>query len=1227
MNNFSLGKVCRALRRHLSSQYLYLKMKTTLFLIFVMVAAVQANSLAQRVSVSASQMKMEDFFSEISRQTKHRFFYSSEVARAVGNVQVDLRDASFEDALKSVLDPAKFEFKVIAGTVTINLKEENGQKKTVVTGHAQNRVTGTIRNREGEPLIGASVSIKGTSRAVQTDVNGTFSITADGDAILEVRYVGYQVKEIAVDNQQIVAIVLDADKRALESVEVVATGYQTLNQKFFTGSAQGLRAEDIKRDGVPDISRMLEGQAAGVSVQNVSGTFGAAPKIRIRGATSLSGDNKPLWVVDGIILEDVVNISNEALSTGDASTLIGSSVAGLNPDDIESFNILRDAAATALYGARAMNGVIIVTTKKGRNTEGTPNFSFSNNLTTFLKPSYRTYDILNSADQMAFMIELENKGYFNHSQISRARNGGVFYKMYNQMYEYDEASDSFALRNDFESRVNFLNRYANANTNWFDLLFKNSLMQEHSLSVTSGTAKSQIYASTSFLQDHGWTVVDNVKRFTGNIRGNFNVNDKLSIELLTNVSVRDQKTPGANSRDTDAVTGRYSRDFDINPFSYALNTSRMLTAYDENGNREFFVRDWAPFNILHELENNNMRLTMLDLKIQGGLKYKLFDDLTYSFDGAYRYAKSDAEHMVTEFSNMANAYRAMGDATIINDNDFLYDNPDSPNMFPVSVLPQGGFYNVNSDGITNYYMRNTVEYDKEIDENHSLNVFASTELRYTDRQNRTMEGVGYQYDRGGVPVIDPNMIKWRTEEGQYYYGMEYNYDRFIAHMARVAYSYKGKYNVNATGRYDGSNLMGDEPTARWLPTWNISGAWHLDEEDFFPADQNILSSASIRGTYGLVGSLGAANNSSVVFYNRPSRRPFLSDVETALLIDGLKNDELTWEKLYETNLGFDLGFANNRYTLSLDLYKREIFDLIGAFRTSGIGGQFTKMANYGDMEGKGVDATVSASIFRGGDFTWMTRLNLGYNQNEITNLDSRPNLWTLIRQDGGALVGGPQRGLYSIKYQGLIPGFGIPYFINENGEESMNVYFQNTTGVDNLVYHGPIDPTLTGGLYNQFSYKNFSLSFLLTFAAGNHIRLDPNFNIRPSDLSAATYDYLRRYYGEYPMFDTNIPGMIDGVSENQEISGYPYNAFNYSDQRVAKGDFIRFKQFSVGYQLPRTWAEAARLKSASLSLVGNNIWLMYSDSRLNGQDPEFFGAGGVAMPIPSQFTLNLKVGF
>ncbi|WP_315815320.1 TonB-dependent receptor plug domain-containing protein [Paraflavitalea speifideaquila] len=244
-------------------------------------------------------------------------------------------------------------------------------------------------------------------------------------------------------------------------------------------------------------------------------------------APPLSGENKPLWVVDGIILEDVVNISNEALSTGDANTLIGSSVAGLNPDDIESFTILKDAAATAMYGARAMNGVIVVTTKKGRNTNGKAQINYSGTFTTYLKPSYKQFDIMNSADQLSVLLELENKGYYNHSNVSRGKDGGIFFKMYNLMYEYDAATNSFALKNTLEERMKFLERYAKANTDWFDLLFQNSLLQEHSLSINSGSPNSQTYFSTSLMKDNGMTIGDKVSRYTAKFRNTIKMSEKL----------------------------------------------------------------------------------------------------------------------------------------------------------------------------------------------------------------------------------------------------------------------------------------------------------------------------------------------------------------------------------------------------------------------------------------------------------------------------------------------------------------------------------------------------------------------------------------------------------------------------------------------------------------------------------------------------------------------------
>ena len=228
-------------------------------------------------------------------------------------------------------------------------------------------------------------------------------------ATLVISAIGYQSREVRLSAGQ-TSIAINLYREAGTLAEVVITGFQQIDKKKFTGAAVSLKATDIKIDGATDVSRMLEGRAAGVSVQNVSSTFGSAPKVRIRGATSINGDNKPLWVVDGVVLEDIVNISNDQLSSGDPTTLLGSSVAGINANDIETFDILKDAAATALYGARAMNGVIVITTKKGR--AGKPVVSYTGNFTTQLKPSYNDYDIMNSAEQMSVLAELTEKDIY-----------------------------------------------------------------------------------------------------------------------------------------------------------------------------------------------------------------------------------------------------------------------------------------------------------------------------------------------------------------------------------------------------------------------------------------------------------------------------------------------------------------------------------------------------------------------------------------------------------------------------------------------------------------------------------------------------------------------------------------------------------------------------------------------------------------------------------------------
>lgn len=405
---------------------------------------------------------------------------------------------------------------------------------------AQTRLSGVVRDAEnGKPLDFVSVAVKGTTVGIATDAQGKFALALPaGATTLVVSYVGYDTQEVEIKGRRHIDVSLQ--KSSLKMDAVVVTGFQDIKKQTFTGSSVKLKTEDLNMAGVTDVSRMLEGKVAGVSVQNVSGTFGAAPKVRIRGVTSINGDNKPLWVVDGMVLEDVVDISNDQLSSGDPTTLLGSSVAGINASDIETFDILKDAAATALYGARAMNGVIVITTKRGK--QGAPIITYNGNFTLRTKPRYSQYNIMNSYDQMSVFSEMERKGLLGPDIVNSA-NSGVYGIMYNQINAYNASSGKFGLENTRQARHDFLMKYARANTDWFDKLFTYNLMHEHSLSISSGSEKSRTYASIGFLGDNGWSIADKVNRYTVNFRNDFDVSSKIRTSVQVVGSLRQQDAP------------------------------------------------------------------------------------------------------------------------------------------------------------------------------------------------------------------------------------------------------------------------------------------------------------------------------------------------------------------------------------------------------------------------------------------------------------------------------------------------------------------------------------------------------------------------------------------------------------------------------------------------------------------------------------------------------------
>lgn len=1069
---------------------------------------------------------------------------------------------------------------------------------------------------DGEPIVGASILVQGTTTGTITDIDGKFSVKVNKGGKLQISYLGMKTVTLTAKNNMTVK--LESDTEVLE--EVVVTGMQRMDKRLFTGAATKISAEDAKLDGVPEVSRALEGRAAGVSVQNVSGTFGTAPKIRVRGATSIYGSSKPLWVVDGVIMEDVTEVGADELSSGDAVTLISSAIAGLNADDIESFQILKDGSATSIYGARAMAGVIVVTTKKGK--AGTNKISYTGEFSMRLKPSYRNFNIMNSQEQMGVYKEMANSGWLNFSDVFRAANSGVYGKMYHLINSYDATSGRYGLMNTPEARAAYLQQAEFRNTDWFDLLFSNSISQNHAVSFSSGTEKASYYTSLSVMNDPGWYKQSKVQRYTANVNALYNIYKNLSLNLIGNASYRKQKAPGAMSSEANAVTGEVTREFDINPYSYALNTSRTL---DPN---EYYVRNYAPFNILHELDNNNMNLDVIDMKFQGELKWKPFKKVELSALGAYKYSTTTQSHSITDYSNQAWAYRAMDDATMRNANPWLYTDPDRANSLPVSVLPVGGFYRETKYSMNSWDFRATASYNDVYNEQHIVNFFGGMEVNALNRSQTWFNGVGMQYGMGMLPAYDYLFFKQGNESNTDYYTVEYTRSREVAFFGTATYSYQGRYTLNGTIRYEGSNKLGKSRAARWLPTWNISAAWNMHEESWFEKLRPTLSNLTLKASYSLTADRGPTNvtNSRVVIQSYNPWRPFTSEKESGLEIYDSENSELTYEKKHELNIGAEIGFLDNRINFAFDWYKRNNYDLIGILNTMGVGGQISKFANVASMESSGEEFTLSTKNIVTKDFTWNTDFIFSHARNKVTDLESSKRVIDMITGQGFAMEGYPVRSLFSIDYRGLNEN-GLPTFINEMGQLTVSGVDFQTDVKDYLIYEGPTDPTFTGSLGNTFRYKNWRLNVFMTYSFGNVIRLDPAFKNKYSDMDAMPKEFKNRWTNVGDEAYTTIPVIADKrTNQDDNHLNRAYNAYNYSTDRIAKGDFIRMKEISLSYDFPKKWISGAKISNLSLKFQATNLFLIYADSKLNGQDPEFFNTGGVAAPVPKQFTLTLRLG-
>ena len=1102
---------------------------------------------------------------------------------------------------------------------------------------AQKQVTGSVVSAEDrEPVIGASIVVKGTQTGTTTDIDGKFSLRVPDNAkTLVISYIGMRTQEVSLKGKTNFAITLESDEQVIE--EVVVTGMGKVDKRMFTGASTNLKADAMMQAGANDVSRSLEGRVAGVQVTNVSGTFGTAPKIRIRGATSIYGNSKPLWVIDGVIYEDNVDVSSDVLSSGDAKTLISSAVAGLNSDDIESFTVLKDGSATSIYGARAMAGVIVITTKKGQKGRATLNYT--GEFTTRLKPSYRDYNIMNSQEMMGVYKEMADKGWLQLENPANASNTGVYGYMFQQLRSYNSSTGTFGLENTEAARNAYLQQAEFRNTDWFDLLFSTAVSQSHSVSMSAGTDKSQSYFSMSLMNDPGQYVNrSKVRRYTFNANTSYDILKNLTIRFASSGTHRDQEAPGSLNQTTDVVTGEVKRDFDINPFSYAMNTSRCL---DPNIN---YTRFYTRFNIFDELDNNYNDINVNELMFRGELEFKPFRGLSLNGFASARMTSVKRVQNVMDDSNQANAYRAGTDATddnstIRDSNSLLYTDPDNDLALPESVLPVGGIRYQYDDAMRSFMYRMNADYRNVFKEKHTVNAMIGSELSTVRRTSSYMTGWGYQYNNGGITYTPYLWLKQCNEENTEYFGESFTQTNTLAYFATATYSYDQRYTLSGTYRYEGTNRLGKATSSRWLPTWNVSGSYDIAAEPWMESINKWISMLKVRVSYSLTADTGPAyvTNATAIYKTANLWRPTNSAAESMIYISDIANEELTYEKKHEFNVGVDMGFLGDRISIIADYYKRNNFDLIGTAYTQGAGGVISKMANVADMKSSGVEFSLSTVPVKTNRFTWNLDFNYTHATNEITKLNTADRAVDLVTGAGYGVEGYPVRALFSYQFAGLNDE-GLPQVYNEAGNVTVgDLNFQETENLtDYLVYEGPGEPVWNGSLGNTFSYDfgkggKLSLNVYVTYSGGNKVRLDPVFHYAYSDLSSLPREFKNRWMVSGDENMTDIPT----VATKNQVDRYgstnlstAYNAYNYSTARIAKGDFVRMKEIAITYGLPNEVVRKTRvLSSASLKISGTNLFLIYADDALNGQDPEYVNAGGVASPISKQFTATLRLGF
>lgn len=1069
----------------------------------------------------------------------------------------------------------------------------------VATFAQMRTITGIVMDEtsKNEGLVGAMIAIKDgkSTKGTVTDSEGKFLLSLSADIkVMTVSSMGYETKKVTLEpGVSHYTITLHPVNQHLD--EFVVTGYQQIDRRKLTAAVTTVKISDETVGAVKNIDQALAGQVAGLSSVTSSGAPGSPVKIRIRGTASINGVQEPLWVLDGIPLEgnEIPAIEN----LNDIDEIYQTSIAGINPSDIENITVLKDAAATAIYGARAANGVIVITTKKGK--EGRSIVNVSSKLTYSPTMDIDRLNLLNSDEKVNLELDLLGSDY-----AYRQSKGGVA-NILNELGEIDayKTGGWAALSPEAQQRIN---RLRVINTDWNDILFRDVFNQEHNVSVSGGSDRAHYYASVGYYNEQGNVKGVENERYNITLKGDYKINRYLTVDASVFANQRTQE-----SYMTDAAGF-------TNPVYYSRMANPYFEPFDSNGNyiydknvqgRESEVPD---FNIFEERANTLKERTDRSIMALFGARF----DITSHLKLTTQFGIQHDNYTLTRYAG----HDSYAMRKIKEYGTFVIDGESK------SIFPDGGMNKVTESHTDQWTLKAMLEWNRRIFDVHDLELMGGTEIRHTETGATT--STVYGYDKRTLttqPVLFPSQS---IAESYPLYQEVHTENAYASWFATGSYTYHYRYTLGASVRFDGSDVFGVAKKYRYLPLYSFSTMWRAKEEAFLQKVRWI-DELSLRASYGLQGNID--KNTSPYLIGQFDKVTVLpGNIEDIIATETAPNPNLKWEKTRNVNVGLNMEFFHNRLRVNVDYYYRRGTDLISSRQLPLETGFSSTTINWASMENKGWEFAVSTTNIKTKNFKWTTMLNLGFNTNKILDESVAENSTNPSRE------GYPIGAIFAYKTAGIDKD-GYPLFVGKDGsiltaKEFFNLNRFGASGLSaeeqrNLyTYMGTSEPKCSGGFINTFEWGNWQLNLNFVFNLGMKVRVQPSYSPVYYDRGLNTNkDILDRWTPANPY--SSLPGlMTNNVGRSDEYTHYEeYNTYSMLDIWVRKQNYCRLQSVRIGYRIPSKLLAPLGITSASLSFEGRNLLVIASDYE-NYLDPETMG-NPFAQPIPKSYIFGLNVTF